>query len=56
MLNSLKSLFGLGSSVNFEELVKNGAQIIDVRTREEYQSGHINNSINIPLNSQPLKT
>ncbi len=48
MLGFLKKLFG-GSSVNYAELMKNGAQIIDVRTPAEYKWGHIKNSQNIPL-------
>lgn len=48
MLGFLKKLFG-GSSVNYAELMKNGAQIIDVRTPAEYNGGHIKNSKNIPL-------
>lgn len=31
------------------ELISDGAIIIDVRTIEEYNEGHIKNSINIPL-------
>ncbi|MCB0698412.1 MAG: rhodanese-like domain-containing protein [Chitinophagales bacterium] len=49
MLNILKSLFG-GSSTDYAQLVKDGAQIIDVRTPGEYASGHIRGSKNIPLN------
>lgn len=50
MLNTIKNIFGIGPSADFKELVKNGAQIIDVRTRGEYASGHVKGSINIPLN------
>ena len=31
------------------ELINDGATIIDVRTIDEYNSGHITNAINIPL-------
>ena len=48
MLNFLKKLFGT-STTDFNELVKNGAQIIDVRTNAEFAGGHIKNSKNIPL-------
>lgn len=51
MIQILKSLFGFGTKVNFKELLKNGAQIIDVRTKGEYQGGRIKNSINIPLDA-----
>jgi phage shock protein E len=50
MLDAIKNLLGLGPKVNYKNLLKNGAQIIDVRTRGEYATGHIKNSINIPLN------
>ncbi|MDZ4711944.1 MAG: rhodanese-like domain-containing protein [bacterium] len=51
MLQLLKNLFGFGAKVDFKELMQNGAQIIDVRTKAEYQQGHIKGSINIPLNN-----
>jgi phage shock protein E len=47
MINFLKRIFG--GKVNIQELILNGATIIDVRTKEEFQRGHLNNSINIPL-------
>lgn len=50
MLAKLKELL-FGPSVDFAKMVKDGAQIIDVRTKAEFQSGHIRGSINIPLNA-----
>lgn len=41
----------MGSKVDLKELVKNGAQIIDVRSKGEFQGGHIKGSVNIPLDS-----
>lgn len=38
-----------------KEFIKKGAVIIDVRTTEEYQNGHIKGSKNIPLNMIPTK-
>jgi len=35
--------------INLEEIIKNGALIIDVRTEGEYKNGHIEGSLNIPL-------
>jgi rhodanese-related sulfurtransferase len=49
MISIIKNLFGLGPKVDYKELVQNGAQIIDVRTKGEFQSGHIKGSVNIPL-------
>ena|ERR1035437_1535345 len=53
MITSLKNLFGMGPTVDYAGMVKNGAQIIDVRTKEEYYGGHIKGSVNIPLNVLP---
>lgn len=50
MINTIKNMLGLGPKVDYKELVKNGAQIIDVRTSGEFASGHVKGSINIPLN------
>lgn len=49
MIQSIKNMLGLGPKVDFKELVNNGAIIIDVRSPNEFQYGHIKNSINIPL-------
>lgn len=49
MIGFLKNLFGTGIPVDYAALIKNGAVIIDVRTKGEYQSGHIKDSVNIPL-------
>lgn len=51
ILQFIKKLLGLGNKVDFKTLVENGAVIVDVRTKGEYQSGHIKGSINIPLQS-----
>ena len=32
-----------------EQIIKNNVRIIDVRRKDDYQSGHITNSINLPL-------
>ena len=43
-------MFGLfKKSRSIEELLKDGAVIVDVRSKGEYASGHIKKSINIPL-------
>src|SRR5690606_24286435 len=51
MIDLLKKIFGLGPKVNYKELLERGAQIIDVRTKEEYRQGHIKSSVNIPLDT-----
>lgn len=53
MMDFLKNLFGAGPSVDYAELVKNGAQIVDVRSEAEYRGGHIKGSVNLPLDRLP---
>ncbi len=60
MIETIKKLLGLGSKVEFAELVRQGALIIDVRSKGEYAGGHIKGSVNIPVdqigqNIQKLK-
>ena len=50
MLGFLKKIFG-GTSVNYKELVSNGAIIVDVRSPGEYKAGHIPGSKNFPLDN-----
>lgn len=49
MINALKNLFGFGPKTDYAHLVKNGAIILDVRSKGEYAGGHIKGSINIPV-------
>lgn len=49
MISTIKSLFGFGPKVDFAELVKQGAIIIDVRTKGEFAGSHIRGSVNIPV-------
>jgi phage shock protein E len=46
-MNFLNHIFG--KKVDLQEIISNGATILDVRTKVEYQSGHLKNSINIPV-------
>lgn len=51
MLPFFKNLFSSTPPVDYAELMAKGAVIVDVRTKGEYQGGHIKGSINIPLQS-----
>jgi rhodanese-related sulfurtransferase len=46
-----------GKKVNLQEVISNGAVIVDVHTKGEFQAGHLRNSVNIPVDnlSQNLK-
>ena len=41
--------YARGNKKDYKDLLDQGAIIIDVRTESEYKSGHIKNSINVPL-------
>lgn len=49
MLEFLRKLFTNMSEPDYAALRKAGAVIIDVRTQSEYKRGHIDDSVNIPL-------
>ncbi len=45
-----KTLFGIGGpKVDLREKIAQGATIVDVRSADEFRSGHVSGSINIPL-------
>jgi rhodanese-related sulfurtransferase len=48
-MSILSALFGFGPKTDFAELVKQGATILDVRSKAEFNSGHIKGSVNIPV-------
>ena len=50
MLTAIKNLLGFGPKVDYAALMKQGAVIIDVRSKAEFAGGHIKKSINIPVN------
>ena len=39
------------TNVIYQILVKAGARVVDGRTQNEYQTGHVRGSVNIPLNN-----
>ena len=41
--------FARGNKKDYKDLIKEGAIIVDVRTESEFKSGHLKNSINMPL-------
>lgn len=48
MLTLIKNILGL-NKVDLSQLLKEGAIIVDVRSKAEFASGHVKGSINIPL-------
>ncbi|MBP6758956.1 MAG: rhodanese-like domain-containing protein [Flavobacterium sp.] len=51
MINTLKKLFGFGPGVDYGKLVKKGALILDVRSKGEFDGGHIKGAINISVDT-----
>jgi phage shock protein E len=51
MINLFKKLFGITPAANYAELVKEGAIILDVRSKGEFNGGHIKGSINISVDT-----
>ncbi|NCT17892.1 MAG: sulfurtransferase [Flavobacteriaceae bacterium CG_4_8_14_3_um_filter_34_10] len=49
MITTLKNIFGIGPKTDYALMVKQGAIILDVRTKSEFEGGHLKNAINIPL-------
>jgi len=47
--SSLKNKL-FGPNIDYTELMQNGALIVDVRSPQEFKSGHAKKSKNIPLN------
>ncbi|HNX56516.1 MAG TPA: rhodanese-like domain-containing protein [Prolixibacteraceae bacterium] len=48
MIELIKKIFGI-KSVDYAQLVREGAIIVDVRTSGEFNNGHIKGSVNIPV-------
>jgi phage shock protein E len=60
MLSLIKKLFK-SNTVDLAQLIKDGAVVVDVRSKAEFATGHVKGSINIPLeqigaNADKLKT
>ncbi len=49
MIEILKKILGMEPPVDYSTLVKEGAIVLDVRTKGEYTGGHIKGSINISV-------
>ncbi len=51
MFGALKEMMGIerATAPDFAALVAAGAQIVDVRTKDEFKRGHIRGAVNVPL-------
>ena len=51
----LSKLFGVPNKKTLFEMMNNGALLLDVRTKKEYNAGHAKKSINIPVAQIPAE-
>ncbi|MGB3947822.1 MAG: rhodanese-like domain-containing protein [Bacteroidia bacterium] len=49
MFDSIKQMLGIGPKVDYAQLIKDGAIVLDVRSKGEYAGGHIKGSVNIAV-------
>jgi hypothetical protein len=49
MIQFFKNMLGMGPVIDYKSLVSSGAIILDVRSKAEYDGGHIKGSKLIPL-------
>lgn len=49
MFDKLKEMLGFSPAPDYNQLLKEGGVIVDVRSKAEYAGGHIKGSKNIPL-------
>ena len=49
MINAIKKILGIGKKVDYAQLLQEGAIILDVRSKGEFEGGHIKGALNIPL-------
>ncbi len=48
-MSIFSGIFTQQSSIDYKQLIKDGARIVDVRSKEEFASGHVKGAINVPL-------
>ena len=53
MFGIFKKMFSKKDTTQMEKILKEGAFLVDVRTPAEFEEGHVNGSINIPLDQVP---
>jgi rhodanese-related sulfurtransferase len=55
MIGWLKKVLAGAPAVDYKQLIADGAQVIDVRNKNEFAGGHISGALNIPLHDIPMQ-
>jgi len=50
MVNFIRKIFGGVPAADVTKLLAEGAVVLDVRTKNEFKTGHVKGAVNIPLN------
>jgi len=53
MFETIKNLFKAKAKTDFAQLIRSGAVILDVRSKTEFESGHVAGAVNIPVDQLP---
>jgi rhodanese-related sulfurtransferase len=53
-VKALRQLFGLEPRVDYARLIREGAQVIDVRPAREFEQEHLAGAVNIPIETLRL--
>ena len=52
-MNFSTQMSSIMNDINYKQLIKDGAFLVDVRTEAEFAEGHVKGSTNIPLHTIP---
>ena len=55
MMNHMKEMIRFTEESEYKRLVQNGAIVLDVRSKGEFELGHIHGSLHIPLEELPFR-
>ena len=54
-MSLFQNLFRTSGKTDLKDIIEQGAFLVDVRTASEFERGHVNGSVNIPLDKIPTQ-